>query len=431
MPHFTSTAKLPRTRRWTVVALATAFALALGMTACSPAGSEPGPGSGARAVATTNCVKAPTGSPIKTMTIASVNYAGPTYETAWATAKLYEQYINCKGGINGHPLSVITCDEKGVSTGTEACAREAVSEKVVAVVGMVGYFGGAGESILHAANIPNFGACCSYTPAEFNDSTAFPFGPDPITAWAGPLIKAAEDGCKNISYLQRDSGGADASNAGALQIMKAYGHSPKVTFTKLPITSQDFTAQITQATSNDPDCIIMNTAGSVITGVLPAFFQTGSKARIYGGHGNLTAESVKGFENQQQIKDATIFSYYSSFQGKAYDTLRGAIEQFGADTNKFDFDSLSGNGDWAAYDAFTQIASSIKGDINAASFLDKASTAVIDNGGMTPKLNFAKPLTGGIAPFNQRAFNRTFYYHKLDGTDLGSIDLQPTVAKLS
>ena len=66
---------------------------------------------------------APSGSPIKVMTIASVNYSGPNYENILETAKLYQDWINAHGGIKGHPLQVTTCDEQGDPTKTAQCGQ--------------------------------------------------------------------------------------------------------------------------------------------------------------------------------------------------------------------------------------------------------------------------------------------------------------------
>jgi hypothetical protein len=79
----------------------------------SDSGSSGGSGSGDTSAASTTAASgsettaAPaTGAPIKVMTVTTLNAAGPTYENISVTAKLYADYINAKGGINGHPLEV-------------------------------------------------------------------------------------------------------------------------------------------------------------------------------------------------------------------------------------------------------------------------------------------------------------------------------------
>ncbi len=69
---------------------------------------------------------------------------------------------------------------------------------------------------------------------------------------------------------------------------------------------------------------------------------------------------------------------------------RAAIKAYKADT-KQDYNSLGGLGTWAAYTAFTKIASGVKGNLTNASFLAAANkTSNLDTGGMVPKIDFTK-----------------------------------------
>ena len=72
---------------------------------------------------------APTGEPIKVMRGAGQHQL-PPYPNIPGAAKVYAQYINDKGGIAGHPLEVITCDDKGDANEAANCARQAVDQKV-------------------------------------------------------------------------------------------------------------------------------------------------------------------------------------------------------------------------------------------------------------------------------------------------------------
>src|SRR3981081_3224649 len=71
----------------------------------------------------------PSGSPLNVMTIASVNYSGPTYANILNTATVAGDWINAHGGINGHPLHVTTCDEQGDPSKTAQCGRPAISSQ--------------------------------------------------------------------------------------------------------------------------------------------------------------------------------------------------------------------------------------------------------------------------------------------------------------
>lgn len=395
-------------------------------------GSTAAPPSGASTPdrATQESFVEPTGDPIVTMTIASVNYNGPTYENGLITAEAYEQYINARGGIKGRPLDVLTCDEQGVATGSTACARQAVEQGAIAVVGAPTFYGGAVEEVLHPAKISFFGTCCSFTPNEFIDDTAFVFSSDPITSGAAVLIKAAEDGCTNMVSLGIDIPTMDASAAGAEEILRSTGYEGDLAFVKLPPASQDYSAEIALATRNDPDCLLMVVPENQVAALLPAFFATGSEARLYGSQGNFNAIAVQGFEDRPQVQEAAIMGLYADLNSDAYADFRQALEEYDGDIKDYDYNSLAGLGTWTAYRGFTQVVESIEGEITAEAFIEAAGSTVIDNGGQTGLIDLSEPLSGGIEPYDERIFNRTFLFSRLDGSSAGSLDMQPIMAAL-
>src|SRR5262245_37411967 len=92
-------------RRWLLLLAAVGIVAALVMSACGSSSNKSSTNASTGG-ASTQAAKAPTGTPIKTMTITSLNSQGPIYPNISITAKAYEKWINAKGGINGHPLQV-------------------------------------------------------------------------------------------------------------------------------------------------------------------------------------------------------------------------------------------------------------------------------------------------------------------------------------
>ncbi len=137
----------------------------------------------------------PTGTPLKVMTVTTLNAAGPTYENIANTANAYAEYINKRGGIAGHPLEVIVCDEQFDAAVAATCARQAVDEGVVSVVGSFTFFAESIVPVIAASDITWFGACCPVTPSELTDKHSFNIGNQPMYA-VGAVKKAVEDGCK-------------------------------------------------------------------------------------------------------------------------------------------------------------------------------------------------------------------------------------------
>ena len=128
---------------------------------------------GARAGTT---VPAPSGDPIKIMVTAPVDTQLPPYPNIPGAAEVYEQWINDNGGIAGRPLEVITCDNKGDPNEGANCARIAVEEEVVAVVGSFTFDASRIIPVLEEANIAWFGACCPLVAQEFTSSISYALG---------------------------------------------------------------------------------------------------------------------------------------------------------------------------------------------------------------------------------------------------------------
>src|SRR5712691_9736407 len=99
------------------------------------------------------------GKPIKVMTIGTAGPEEGGSTPAMAQVALaYEGFINHHGGINGRPLQVTFCDDHDNPSGAEQCARQAVSNRDVAVVGWGSISGGSNIlSVLSRAKIPWIG----------------------------------------------------------------------------------------------------------------------------------------------------------------------------------------------------------------------------------------------------------------------------------
>src|SRR5271155_1507771 len=100
-----------------------------------------------------------TGTPIKIMNISQITdptQGQPTPE-AGAGVVAAAKSINAAGGINGHSLKVIVCNDQDNEATAANCARAAVSDGVVATVADNTEWGSAIIPILAAAGIATIG----------------------------------------------------------------------------------------------------------------------------------------------------------------------------------------------------------------------------------------------------------------------------------
>jgi ABC-type branched-subunit amino acid transport system substrate-binding protein len=351
-------------------------------------------------------VAAPTGEPIKVMTVTTLNAAGPTYQNIANTAEAYEAYINARGGIAGRPLEVTVCDEQFDPAVAATCARQAIEENMVAVVGSFTFFAESIVPVIAESSISWFGPCCPITPSELTSKYSFPIGNQPMYA-VGAVKRAVEDECKKINAVVID--GAQIFIPPMENAMKAYGQSFGRTVI-LPPTAQDYSAEVAQA-SSDADCVVSIISETPFITWNTAWAQSGTTARQYGPQGNLNEVSAKG--NEAATDGDVIAGMFPDISTDPWAEYRVALQEAALDTSALDYNSLGGMGTWAAYVAFTKIAEGIAGDITAQSFFDAASkTTALDLNGMVPVLDFTKEWSDGLEGY-QRLFNRSVVFSVL------------------
>jgi ABC-type branched-subunit amino acid transport system substrate-binding protein len=347
------------------------------------------------------------GDPIKVMTVTTLNAAGPTYENIANTANLYADYINARGGIAGRPLEVTVCDEQFDPAVATTCARQAVEEDMVSVVGSFTFFAESIVPVIAESDITWFGECCPITPSELTSDHSFPIGNQPMYA-VGAVKRAIDDGCENINAVIID--GAQIFIPPMENAIAALGKSfGEVVI--LPPTAQDYSAEVAQATTG-ADCVIGIISETPYITWNTAWTQSGTDARQYGPQGNLNEVSAAG--NEEATDGDVIAGMYPDISTEPWAEYRLALEEGGYDTSALDYNSLGGMGTWAAYVAFTQIAETIEGDITAASFFEAASnTSELDLNGMVPVLDFTQEWTDGLEGY-ERLFNRSVVFSTLE-----------------
>jgi ABC-type branched-subunit amino acid transport system substrate-binding protein len=400
----------------TTVAAAATTATGGSATTASGGATTAAPSGGA---ATTTGAK-PTGTPIKVMTVAPVNTNLPPYPNIPAAAKVYEQYINDRGGIAGHPLQVTTCDDKGDPNVGADCARQAVNDKDVAVVGSFVFDASRIIPVLEQANIPWFGECCPLVAQEFSSPMSFTLGSLLPGMGAGLGWKMAQDGCKHPAFVVLDIPAGDVAFPAVKNAYKVGGGDPNA-FKEVKISAVpgDYSAQVAEATSGT-DCIDGGISDSNWAAWLPAMAAAGAHQRLYGLQGNLDGKIAQQFPDLTE--GAIVSNSYPNIAGSMWNDYNAALKQYNAPD--LDWNSLAGLGTWTAYTAFKNVAETIpKGtDITNQSFLDAANkTTHLDTGGMIGVLDLTKPYTGFGGNF-PRIFNRSVFFDKVHAGKLTALD---------
>ena len=382
---------LTRLRRGWATALGACAVVAVAALAVT------GPGFGssnANVAAASATVAKLSGAPVKVMTIASVNYNGPNFKNIHEAARVYAAWINARGGINGRPLAVTNCDDKGDPTLGVACARQAIAKKMVAVIGSFTFSGAQIVPVLEKAKIPWFGVCCPVSAPEFSSKISFPLASG-LGVVAGQAYVAGKT-CKKINLLDLDYPGADFIELLTKNVLASLGASEKFGIhVKIPLqVGGDLGPAAAQVTGGGADCVTSGLAEANWAAFIPALQQSGVKnVKFFGSQGNLDTKVTSPFPGL--TSGWVVAGMYPDLALPQWQDFRAALKKYKADT-KQDYNSLGGLGTWAAYVAFTKIAKNMK-SLNNVSFFNAANkTSNLTTGGLTPKIDFTKEWTDGL-----------------------------------
>ncbi|NEB04940.1 ABC transporter substrate-binding protein [Streptomyces sp. SID13726] len=141
--------------------------------------------------------------PIKVMTWAPSDTKATNKPGMPAFAQAYARWINSKGGINGRKLTVLTCNDHNDGVAAAKCARRAVKENVVAVIGSYSQYGDSFFPPLEGAGIPYIGGY-GVTNAEFTSPLSYPVNGGQPTLLAG-LGKELATACGNVTLVRPDT----------------------------------------------------------------------------------------------------------------------------------------------------------------------------------------------------------------------------------
>ena len=246
----------------------------------------------------------------------------------------------------GRPLDVITCDNKGEPNEGANCARQAVEEGVVAVVGSFTFDASRIIPVLEEANIAWFGACCPLVAQEFTSEISYVLGSLLPGMGAGLGWKMAQDGCENPVNVVIDIPAGDVAYPALQAAYEVGGGEPGAwRMVKIPAVPGDYSAQVAEAT-NGSDCIAGGISDSNWAAWLPAMAAAGATQRLYGLQGNLNGVIAEQFP--ELTEGAIISGSYPNISGPMWDDYHAALEEY--DAPDLDWNSLAGLGTWAALD---------------------------------------------------------------------------------
>jgi hypothetical protein len=193
-------------------------------------------------------------SPIKLMVIGDFQSAALSLPEMIPGGQAGVNEVNAAGGVDGHRLELLTCNSQADPNATAACAREAVSENVAAVVGKITIQSDAGMSILAAAQIPSIGGVDIGT-LDHTSPDSFPIASGPMGAIAQVLTLPSYQRCRHPVV---DLLGTPINSVNFQNIKGVFGQlRPPITPASVLVsaTTTDFQPTVAAVLAGGTDCV--------------------------------------------------------------------------------------------------------------------------------------------------------------------------------
>ncbi|MCJ1681481.1 ABC transporter substrate-binding protein [Streptomyces sp. APSN-46.1] len=375
-----------------------------------------------------------------------------------AMAKAYERWANSKGGINGRKLRVLTCNEQNTPAGAADCARKAIAEKAVAVVGSYSQHGRAFMAPLEAEGIPFIGGY-GVSSEEFQSTLSYPVngGQPVLLAGAGHQLGRA---CGQVALVRPDTLAGDSMpvllNAG----LKA-NNMGEASDIRAAEDSADFSPQAREALADTAGAASASKESAskekekekakekekgCVTAVLgertETFFDAFRRAddkhkpqisSVLGSVSQSLVDRTGGKESP--FEGAYVTSWYPVSSDPLWEPMRKVISEHSFGDGGVDADDSGAQTTWIAYTVLSEIVKRFKAEENitarkVARVLNQSES--VRTGGLTPDLSWRYQDMRAVAGFPRIVNGRVTFQIVQSGRLVAqpgeqSMDMTPTL----
>ena len=314
-----------------------------------------------------------------------------------AFAQAYARWINAHGGINGRKLKVLTCNEHNDSVAAAKCARLAVKENVVAVVGSYSQYGDSYLPELEGSGIPYIGGY-GVTTAEFTSPMSYPVNGGQPALLAG-LGRELAGSCGPVALIRPDSIAGDELPTMLDSGLKAGGHRPAI--------DQRAADDTTEYSGPSQQALTATTGNQAKKGcVIPAL---GDRTDTFMDSFRRDREDFPAVKTAATLDsvDQTVINE-SGGQGGPYEgsyvtgwypvssdprwgAMKKVIQEQAFGDNRIDASDTGVQTTWIAYTVFRSVVASLgSGDVSADTVRKALDDGLrVDTGGLTPTLQWS------------------------------------------
>ncbi|MFA3876545.1 ABC transporter substrate-binding protein [Streptomyces sp. MMCC 100] len=334
--------------------------------------------------------------PITVMTWAPQDTGATNKPGMPALAQAYARWINAQGGLGGRKLNVLTCNDHNDSVAAAKCARRAVKENAVAVVGSYSQHADSFFPVLEGARIPYIGGY-GLTNTEFTSPLSYPVNGGQPALLAG-LGSALADSCGPVTLVRPDTIAGDQLPALLDSGLVSGGHE-RAHDQKAAEDATSYDDQSEQALAREdagrgkPGCVV-----PVLGDRTGTFMDSFRRARE--GRPDVRTATVLGSVDQTTVnasggatgpyEGAYVTGWYPSVGDPAWDGLKKLIKEQAFGDNDVDAADAGVQTTWIAYTVFKEIVESLgDGEVSADTVRRALDDGLeVGTGGLTPDLRW-------------------------------------------
>jgi ABC-type branched-subunit amino acid transport system substrate-binding protein len=315
--------------------------------------------------------------------------------------------LNKKNGIDGDKVVVLTCDTHDDANTAAECGRKAVSEGVVALIGVLTPHSDGFMDLMAQNKIPSIGNILAGVP-DFQSPASFPLSGGIVATSANLPRFLADDGAKVISVAR-----PDLSQGAVLKIFGNTGLKPLGLSIKndvpVPTDAPDMSSYAQASLAGGTDAIIVALPGQQAINFVQAARQINPKVKLA-----LISTEPGPVQKALGKSSAGIIQAPVVLPPLTIKTKEGT--RFLKEMKAAGYKDTSGYrlNSWLAMQVLAQVANGLP-DVTAAAIFDKLNTTTGLKTGLMPPLQWTTPADVGLA-LVKRDFNNCMLDVKMTKT---------------
>lgn len=218
------------------------------------------------------------GEPVKVMVISQIEAPDFAFPESASVVEAAAEQLNAAGGINGQPVEILVCNDQRDQNAAAACAREAVSEDVVAVLGIFSLFGDAILPVLEEAGIPYVGNTI-LSASDSSNPVSFPFDGGVVGGGATVGQQMALAGCEAVGAIGYDNAASTLYMSWVETGATSEG-AEWVGDVRVPEGNPDYGPAVASIVSQGADCAFVSLPPAEAAKLLGAVAQSGEDLRV-------------------------------------------------------------------------------------------------------------------------------------------------------